>query len=170
MDPRRAWALTRYALTALSLFGAWLLFAGRFDPFSLIVGAAGSLGLAGLTYPVFLAEHEAGLRSFFPRMGGLLAFAGRLVVDLYRSSARMLGAVVSGRASPRIVHIRTRLGSDLARMVLANSLTLTPGTLTLDLNEDHLLVYWFFCTTTHSRAAGEAVKGPLEEALGQVWT
>jgi multicomponent Na+:H+ antiporter subunit E len=54
-------------------------------------------------------------------------------------------------------------------MVLSNSITFTPGTITLDLNDDHLTVHWFFCNTRHAKAAGEAVKGRMEGFLRKVW-
>jgi multicomponent Na+:H+ antiporter subunit E len=41
--------------------------------------------------------------------------------------------------------------------------------MTLDLNDDHLTVHWLLCTTTHAKAAGEAVKTKLEHALGRTW-
>jgi len=44
--------------------------------------------------------------------------------------------------NPGIVVIKTSLKSDLAKMILANSITLTPGTLTVDVIEEELLVHW----------------------------
>jgi multicomponent Na+:H+ antiporter subunit E len=43
---------------------------------------------------------------------------------------------------PGIVVIKTQLKSDIAKMILANSITLTPGTFTLDIIGDKLLVHW----------------------------
>ena len=43
---------------------------------------------------------------------------------------------------PGIVVIKTKLKSDIAKMVLANSITLTPGTFTLDILGDNLLIHW----------------------------
>ena len=53
-------------------------------------------------------------------------------------------------------------------MVLANSITLTPGTITLDVNDDHLTVHWLLCTTKHGKAAGETIKGTFERMLQRV--
>jgi multicomponent Na+:H+ antiporter subunit E len=44
--------------------------------------------------------------------------------------------------NPGIVIIKTGLKSDIAKMVLANSITLTPGTFTLDILGDNLLIHW----------------------------
>jgi multicomponent Na+:H+ antiporter subunit E len=43
---------------------------------------------------------------------------------------------------PGIVKVRTKLTTDMARTFLANSITLTPGTLSVDVIGDHLYVHW----------------------------
>ncbi len=43
---------------------------------------------------------------------------------------------------PGIVKVRTSLRSEIARTFLANSITLTPGTLTVDCVDDHLYIHW----------------------------
>ncbi len=43
---------------------------------------------------------------------------------------------------PGIVIIKTELKQDIAKMILANSITLTPGTFTLDIKGDELLIHW----------------------------
>ena len=169
MNTERAWKILRLILTASALFIVWMLFTGSVRPFSLLAGAAGSVFIAALTYDVFIARDQANLRYFIPNPIQLIIYLGVLVSALLHSSIRMLRAVMDGEVSPRIVHFRTRLRSDLARMVLANSITLTPGTITLDLNDDHLTVHWLFCNTTHMRSAGETVKGRLEQFLARVW-
>ncbi|HSV93517.1 MAG TPA: Na+/H+ antiporter subunit E, partial [Desulfobacterales bacterium] len=59
--------------------------------------------------------------------------------------------------------------SDIARVTLANAITITPGTVTLGLDDDHLVVHWLQARTTHSRRAGELVKGPFEALLRRVF-
>lgn len=170
MNKNRLWNAIRFSLSFLVLFGIWLVLSPSRDSYNLGMGALAALGCAALTYRVFLEEHEASWRFLIPRPWALVIYLGRLLFQIYLSSFQVLAAFFLPRARPRIVHFRTRLKSDLARMFLCNSITLTPGTVTLDLNDDHLTVYWFFAHTTHSRAAGEAVKGPLEEDLRRVWS
>lgn len=43
---------------------------------------------------------------------------------------------------PGVVIIKTRLKSNIAKLALANSITLTPGTFTLDIADDRLLIHW----------------------------
>lgn len=163
------WRLLRVFITAAGLFVVWVMFTASSQVFSLIAGGVGSLLIAGLTYDVVIARHQANLHFFMPNPLFLGLYFGMLVFWLYRASFKMLGAVLTGRSTPRIVHFRTRLRSDLARMVLANTITFTPGTVTLDLNDDHLTVHWFFAHTRHSKAAGEAIKGGAESWIRRVW-
>jgi multicomponent Na+:H+ antiporter subunit E len=48
--------------------------------------------------------------------------------------------------NPEVVEVQTALESTLGKLLLANSITLTPGTLTIDVLEDRLLVHWIDCT------------------------
>lgn len=169
MRVQTIWAITRFMMTSIILFIFWLVFTTSFTPFSLIAGLIGSLGISLLTYKVFFPAHEASKHSFFPRPFFLIIFCIILVYYLYASSIKMLVTIFKKDPNPRIVHFRTRLHSDLSRMVLANSITFTPGTITLDLNDDHLTVHWFFCNTNHSKLAGETVKGKMEKYLKKVW-
>ena len=169
MNAAQVWRLTRFAITAVALYAVWLLFTASFEAYSLIAGAVGSIVIAALTHTVFIAEHEASLRSFMPRPLRAFLFMGYLIWSMYASSVTVLLAVIRGEATPRVVHFRTRLKSDLARMVIANSITFTPGTISLDLNDDHLTVHLFLATSLHSRVAGDLVKGRFEDHLRKVW-
>lgn len=169
MQHERTWRIIRFVITAIALYIAWFLFTADFGLFSLVTGMVGALLIASITYDVFIPRHQANLRYFIPHPCYLARYLFVIIYLLYQSSWKMLMAVVTGRANPRIVHFRTRLRSDLARMTLANSITFTPGTITLDLNDDHLTVHWFFCNTIHAKAAGESVKGEMEHHIRKIW-
>lgn len=169
MNPRLLWDLVRFFLTAVVLMAVWWMFSTPTESLELVAGVLGSLLLSALTFRIFLADHEAGLRYFLPNPLWLPVLGIQLTVGLYASSLRMAFAVLTGRCRPRVVAFRTRLSSDLARFALANFITWTPGTITLDLNEDHLTVFWFFATTQHRKRAGEEIKADLEQTLGRVW-
>jgi len=169
MGPEFKWRLIRFTITAIAMFALWLVFTASLEVFSLVTGLGGSLLVAGLTYDIFIPRHQAGINFFVPRPLNLIIYLFLMIFYIYRSSFAVLIAIVTGRVSPRIVHFRTGLKSDMARMMLANSITITPGTITLDLNDDHLTVHWFFASTSHSKVAGNAVKGMMEKHLAKVW-
>ncbi len=71
---------------------------------------------------------------------------------------------------PGIVRIRTRLRSLPARTLLANSITLTPGTLTVELLDDGCLyVHWLKVRTTDPDEAGARIAGRFESILRRVF-
>jgi multicomponent Na+:H+ antiporter subunit E len=169
MDVSGKWKLTRIVITAVYLFAGWLLFTGSFAPYSLFLGVLFSVAVALATYGYFIEEHEAGRRSLLPRLYHLLIFLVILLWKIYAASFKVAWRVLTGRIHPRIVHFRTRLKYDLARALLANAVTLTPGTVTLDLEEDHLVVHWLDARTTHSQYAGKLIKGQFENWLRRIW-
>lgn len=169
MNLRSRWALVRFLITFFTLFAGWLLFTWSLDPGSILAGILSSLTVSALTYSIFVDESEAELRAHLPRLHYLVIFAGVLVFNMYVASFRVLWQILRGNINPGIVHFRTRLKTDIARVALASSITLTPGTITLDLDDDHLVVHWLDARTTHSRYAGKLIVGAHEKLLKKVW-
>ena len=63
-----------------------------------------------------------------------------------------------------MVRITTSLRSDLGRLVLANSITLTPGTLSVDIDGETLLVHWIDCPP--GTDIGAPYQPPIEYPMG----
>ncbi len=66
---------------------------------------------------------------------------------------------------PGVVVIRTGLTSDIAKMILANSITLTPGTFTLDVVGDRLLIHWINVRTDDMEEASRLIGERFERYL-----
>lgn len=66
-----------------------------------------------------------------------------LIKEIFKSNFHVAKIVLSPKLniSPSIVTINTKLKSELNKTILANSITLTPGTLTLDMYDDKLIVH-----------------------------
>ena len=163
------WTITRIVLTTLYLFAGWLLFTGSFQLRSLLMGAGFSFLISLATFKLFIDDDEAARRTLLPRVHWLVVYLFLVFFKLYAASFQTALSVIRGSYTPRVVHFRTRLNSDIARSVISGSITLTPGTITLELSEDHLVVHWLFASTTHSRYAGNIVKGSFEKILKRVW-
>lgn len=67
--------------------------------------------------------------------------------------------------NPGIVIIKTELRQDLAKMILANSITLTPGTFTLDIEDDRLLIHWINVKTDNMEEATKLIGDRFEKYL-----
>jgi len=70
---------------------------------------------------------------------------------------------------PGIVVVKTRLKSDVAKMILANSITLTPGTFTLDVIGDELLIHWINVKSKDVDEATNIIARRFERYLGTIF-
>ena len=146
-----------------------MLFTWSLDPGALTAGFFASFIVSFFTYRLFVDESEAGRRAHLPRPHMFIVFVLVLVFNMYVASFQVLWNILCGRINPGVVHFRTHLKTDIARVALTSSITLTPGTITLDLDDDHLLVHWLDARTSHSRYAGNIIKGTYEKLLQRVW-
>ena len=73
--------------------------------------------------------------------------------------------------NPGIVKIKTNLKSDLALTALSNSITLTPGTLTLDIDkkQGELMIHWMTMSTSDRDEAEDLIKREFEEKLKEIF-
>jgi multicomponent Na+:H+ antiporter subunit E len=163
------WDAVRVFLTTAYLWIGWLLFTWSLAPRTLLLGAIHCAVIAVFTYAIFIEHDEAARRSHVPRVHLLIVYLVVLVFQMYVASFRVLAQIIRGKINPGVVHFRTRLRSDIARVVLTNSITLTPGTITLLLDDDHLIVHWLDARTTHSRYAWTLVASAYEKLLGRIW-
>lgn len=65
-------------------------------------------------------------------------------VEMIKSNLDVLGRVLNPKLpiKPGIVRVETKLKSPMARLILANSITLTPGTFVVDIKDQYLYVHW----------------------------
>jgi len=67
--------------------------------------------------------------------------------------------------NPGIVEIKTNLKEDYKKLILANSITLTPGTITMDVQGDSMFIHWIDVKTTDIKKASEEIAGDFEKIL-----
>lgn len=77
------------------------------------------------------------------RSGYFLYYIATLVAEIGRANMAVIRLILSQReeVEPTIVTFQTSLRSQAARVILANSITLTPGTITVSLNKNRLVVH-----------------------------
>jgi len=142
-----------YAFVFFTSYLVWLLMTANLAVQSLAVGllvAAIVTVLTGRRAAVF-----SGLRVTPAAVLGVLKYLGHFALALVKANfdlaARVLNPALPIR--PAVVEIETRLRSPLGRLLLANSITLTPGTLSVDYNDNRLLVHWVYCPPGEDLAA-----------------
>ena len=122
------------------LFALWLPLSDHFEP--LFIG----FGLATCSIAVFVAARMGIVdRESVPvhlAWRGALYFPW-LVWEIFKSNVRVARIILSPRirVDPSIVHFRASQRTDLGRFIYANSITLTPGTVTTGIVEDDFEVH-----------------------------
>lgn len=70
---------------------------------------------------------------------------------------------------PGIVKIKTSLKSEIAKVFLANSITMTPGTLTVEIKDDTLYIHWIEVRSEDPEGCAKMIKGPFEFFLARIF-
>lgn len=118
----------------------WLVTSGRTEPlllgFMVVAGAIVVL----LSHRFRTVDAEGHPIHLLPRA---FRFWGWLLVQVLKSNFDVLRILVRPtlRIAPRIVRVPTAQRTDLGRTILANCITLTPGTVTLEVHDEHLIVH-----------------------------
>lgn len=154
-----------FLLTFLLLFGFWLLLSGQFDLFHLTLGVISSALVAFLSGDLLFDD-----RGRTGRLGLGWRFTmyipwllKEIVVANFYVAYLALHPRMKEHLDPTIVNFKTGLKDELARVALANSITLTPGTITIRMEDDHYYVH----ALNRKFAAG--LPGEMEDRLKAVF-
>jgi multicomponent Na+:H+ antiporter subunit E len=69
---------------------------------------------------------------------------------------------------PGIVKVKTSLKSDMAKMLLANSITMTPGTITVDIIDDDLYIHWIYIKSEDPEVYTGMITGAFEKYIKKI--
>ncbi len=126
----------------LLFFVMWIVFNGKFTPEIAAFGAV----LAGVMY-WFICK----FMNYKPSMDilvcrkvfGFLHYLFVLAKEIIKANVTVIGMIFTSRyeLEPVVVHFRADLQSRFARIVLANSITLTPGTITISMVDGEYIVH-----------------------------
>jgi len=139
-----------YALSsALVLYVFWLLLSGYFTAFLMTAGAASAIAVVLLARRMDIVDHEGhpihlGLRLF--------TYWPWLVVEIVKSAWDVSKIILDPRLpiSPTLIRVKTSQKTEVGVVVYANSITLTPGTISVDVGHGEILVH----ALTREGAAG----------------
>lgn len=145
---------------AAVLLAFWILLSGKFDAVHIGAGVVTALFIAFVTGPLRRLQPVVGRSVDHPlgglRWGAALLFAVVLAKEIVISSLQIAYVVLHPRMpiQPRLLRFRTALPHPLARLTLANAITLTPGTVTLDVDGDDFLVHALTSVSARGIEAG----------------
>ena len=159
--------------TFVLCYAFWILLTWSFSAQELTAGAIVSLAVALFSARFFI--HDKAFWFLRPaRLGALIAYVFIFLGELIKANVDMAKRCFTGctNINPGIVKVPVDLKSDYGQAALANSITLTPGTMTLDIAEEegktYYYIHWIDVTAT-GEEAGNIIKGRLEKGLKGVW-
>ncbi|MDA3972167.1 MAG: Na+/H+ antiporter subunit E [Desulfobulbaceae bacterium] len=123
------------------LFTTWLLFSGKFDLFHLALGGVSCFIVALFSTELLFENRQKGIAARLGEAGRFIFFSGWLLYQIVLANFHVIKLALSPRSlerdlDPHIFTFKTSLKTTFAKFVLANSITLTPGTVTIRIHGD----------------------------------
>lgn len=155
---RRRWLGAGELGQGIFLLLLWLLLSGRFDAFHVGSGVLAVFLVVWLDRKLGPANLETEDQRLRPHLGRILLYLPWLAWQMLLSSWQVARAILAPdmrrKISPNLVTFRSGQPHTVARVILGNSITLTPGTLTLDIEGDDYLVHSLTDQTARSLLDG----------------
>lgn len=95
----------------------------------------------------------------------LVRYAAIVFVQIYVSGFDAIKLTLRGELNPGIVDIPTSAPDRLSGVLIANAITLTPGTVTIDYDEDTMKVVWINVSARDPEEAAQSIKGSFERVF-----
>lgn len=158
--------MNRFFVTFSLMFGLWIILSGKFDPFHLGLGIISCALVAHLSSDLLFSQ---------PKLGGLTIRAFRfirylpwLIYQIFLANLHLAYLSFHPRMmdliDPKIIRFRSRLKDTLAVVTFANSITLTPGTITVNVSLDG-----DFKVHAIDEASGSSLPGEMEKRIARAF-
>ncbi|MCX7902944.1 MAG: Na+/H+ antiporter subunit E [Caloramator sp.] len=161
--------------TFILCYLVWILFTLTFTAQELIVGAIVSLLVALFTANYFIHEDAFYLLKPNVLINFIIYVLFIFPVELWKANVDVAKRALSPKLpiNPGIVKVPVDLKSEYGLAMLANSITLTPGTITMDIVEENgqnfYYIHWIDVASKNSKEAGDMIKGRLENWIRRIW-
>lgn len=121
----------------------WFIFNERITLELLIIGLLACALIDLFAWKILGMRSGGSIKKKLRLIGRGLQYAWKLLSEIFKANASVIRLIVSPEleVEPEIHYFKTRLKTDSARVALANSITLTPGTITCLLEDDRLCVH-----------------------------
>ncbi len=154
-----------YVFTFIVCMVTWLVLSGKFDFFHIALGVVSSAIVTATSGDMLLkARRLGGLPGTWMRF---IAYIPWLLFEIFRANLHVMRLVFHPRMmdliDPRMVRFQSQLDDEMARFILANSITLTPGTITVFVS-----IYGKFTVHAIDKASGEGLPGEMETRVAAI--
>jgi multicomponent Na+:H+ antiporter subunit E len=144
------------------LLAVWLGWSGHYTPLLIGLGLLSILVVLAIGHRMRVVDHESAPVEMAAR---ILAYITWLLWQIFKANIHVGLRVLNPRLpiSPRIVRVTPSQIGDMGRVIYANSITLTPGTVSLNVEPDCIMVH-----ALTQEAAEELEQGDMDRRV--TWT
>lgn len=154
-----------FLITFIFMFLSWIVLSGKFDPLLLWLGGLSSFFVAYYFYDLLFPAMDKGYISIFFRF---IRYTPWLMWEIIKANFHLVYLAFHPRMKdlidPHIITFKTNLKSDIAITALANSITLTPGTITITADSDGV-----FKVHAIDRESAESLPGEMLKKVAKVF-
>jgi multicomponent Na+:H+ antiporter subunit E len=155
-----------FLLTFFFSFVTWIVLSGQIDRFHMTMGIISSLLVAGLSSDLVFSSSD--LKDFPATTFRFFRYIPWLVYQVFLANLHVMYLVFHPRMheliDPKIIHFKSRLKKEMSHLIFANSVTLTPGTVTVSVS-----IYGDYTVHIIDAASGESLPGQMEARVGRVF-
>ncbi len=156
-----------FLITAIAMFAFWILLSGEFTFILITSGVIASLIVAYLSHDIFIGK--ADLKTETGRVFRFFRYLPWLLWEIVLANVEIAYLVLSPKplVDPQIVRFKPDLKTDLGIVTLAHSITLTPGTVTVEANEEEFVIHAIWKKSAEGIIGGE-MQRKVKEIEGEV--
>ncbi|MFP4142016.1 MAG: Na+/H+ antiporter subunit E [Thermoplasmata archaeon] len=167
----------KIVVTWITVLLFWLAVSGRVTWQNLLMGGIVAMIISLVMYENLTddlrVEGTLGKKLLYLTFIQIPEYLFIMVFELIESNLKVAKHALFLDFNPGIVKIQTDLRSDTGTTILANSITLTPGTLTVDvdkkMDKTSLYVHWIDVETLDRNKSGDKIKGDIERWLKKIF-
>lgn len=156
--------IKKYWVTMVVSMLFWCIVNESFSLTTILVGFVVAL-LATVLVAYLFTDHEDPSHNYRLSLWAYIKYIFILFPMIFKSTWEVISIILYGDDKPMIVKVKTNVTRDWPICMIANGITLTPGTVTIDVQENELTVLWLNPTTRDPEEASEIVLGQFEKAL-----
>ena len=159
----------RFLYSWLVFFIIWLGFTTTFRLSEVLTGVFVSFLLALLTYDTFTGWGFKGIK--LSNIWWSVVYVVNFLWLMIKANFHVAKIVLTPKMpiNPGIVKFETKLTNPYAKMVLANSITLTPGTFTVDIVDNTYFIHWLDVSVTDPEEVYKEIAEPFEKILLKIF-
>jgi multicomponent Na+:H+ antiporter subunit E len=156
----------RYIITFLILFVNWVIWSGKFDAFHLALGVISCLIVTYTTHNLLFRRTRFSSKDI-TEVIRLFTYIPWLIYQIVLANIHVASLVLNPKMpiDPRMIKFKTKLKKDISLTTFANSITLTPGTITADIIDGE-----FYVHALNKKVADDLLSGEMEKRIAHVFS